>query len=155
MSDTCTIFCLNSNLEQIISIAKKNTSGEIEVISNGQTWEKIVVTNGGHQLSLSNLFRKEPGDKFSKLILSTHNHFRNIETTADAQKQLILNHVTDTQAIIGVVGEPTFSESDHHFELIFGIAKDFNGIIFNGNEMLDDAGYIILSNDGTTELEAF
>ena len=150
MSDNCTIFCLTNNLEQITALASKNASGKVEIINEGQTWEKIVVTNDKHQITLSNLFRKEPGDKFSKLILSTHNYFRNIETTADTQKQLVLNHVSNTETIIGVIGEPIFSESDKHFELIFDIAKVSNGIIFNGKEMLDDDGYVILKDDGTT-----
>ncbi len=45
-----------------------------------------------------------------------------------------------------------FHESDNHFEIIFDIAKTYNGVIFNGNEILNDEGYIILGKNGATEL---
>ncbi len=108
MSDHCTIFCLDNNFEQFASLLK-NHKGSIEVVEDDKTLREIIVTDNAYQLILSILFRKEPGDKFSKLILSTHNYFRNIETNAAEQKKLVLDQISNTQAIIGVVGEPTFS----------------------------------------------
>lgn len=152
MSSKCTIFSPKLDFVGVIGFLKKHAAGQLEIKGSETVWEQIILRHGGSKLILNNLFRKEPGDSFSKLILGTHNFFHNINTFAFTQKEFVLRQVGNCQMALGMVGEPEFEEEAGHFDLIFGLADELDGMIFNGAEMLNSQGKTILSTDGFSEL---
>ena len=57
----------------------------------------------------------------------------------------ILAHIEACESIIGVVAEPGFDADKRFNRAVFGIAKEADGIVFNGDEFLDEGGEVILS----------
>jgi hypothetical protein len=78
-------------------------------------------------------------------------HFRGIHTAAESAKERLLTHVGDTKCILGIVADPEFDADARFDRVVFAIAKAYNGIVFNGCEMLDENGILILDNDGKSE----
>lgn len=91
-------------------------------------------------------------DDFSKLTLGTATFFRSIKTSALANKAYVEDFVSRTELAIGVSAPGGFSEDHRHFDCIFGAAQALEGIIFNGDAMLNDEGELILDSDGKFEI---
>jgi hypothetical protein len=102
----------------------------------------------GKRLTLSSLIQDQPGDKFSRLVLSMHNYFRSVETDAMSNKSRVLTRIENLEMMIGVVAEPEFVEDDSRFRILWRIAECMDALIFNGNAILDLHGQRILDRDG-------
>jgi len=57
----------------------------------------------------------------------------------------LLDFILSCETAIGIVAEPEFKEDDERLDAIFAIAELMDGYIFNGSEMLDKNGEIVLS----------
>ncbi len=147
MSDFCTIFCKNDEPSKVLKLIKKSLK-PFSSIQNLSKWESVPIRTGASNIKLSRQIFTEAGDKFSKIILTTHNRFRMINTSANQAQKLILDYLDACELAIGVVSEPSFDEESGHFDLIFEIANNLNGIIFNGSGMLDGDGNIIRDIEG-------
>jgi hypothetical protein len=94
----------------------------------------------------------ERGDSFSHLILGTCNFFDNIETEHEIQKKELTNRILECKTAIGIRADPEFTLTDKRLDFVFEIMEMFDGIIFNGEAMLDKEGKVILDYVGNTAL---
>ncbi len=105
---------------------------------------------GNLRISLKKQF--ERGDSFSHLIAGTWNFLETIETEHEAQKKKLTHRILECKTAIGIRAEPVFTLTDKRLDCVFRITEMCDGIIFNGSEMLDRNGELILDKDGNSEI---
>lgn len=126
----------------------------LEIRGDRVRWESVTAHGAEATIIFNSWVRGEPGDSFSKLILSTRAYFARIPTEAEHSKRRLLERILATDWMLGVVAKPGFSEEAHHHECIFAVARHLGGMIFNGRDMLDDHGNAILTAEGASEVES-
>ena len=126
----------------------------IEKSNDGDSgrWERISVTFSEGVIDFNSLVRQEPGDKFSKLILSMHNFFRIVKTDSIKNKEYVLDRILATKMMLGVVGVPHFLETYTRLACAWSVDQNLGSIIFNGDAMLDLDGERILTGNGEADV---
>ncbi len=151
VSSSCTIYSPRLDFNTPLTILRHYQGGHLEIKNAKGHWTTLTLITGESQIVFSSLWQQKPGDEFSRLILGTHNYFRMIGTQNKRLQNQLLHTIAATNMVIGVKAIPDFDESVGHFDLIFAIAETLDGMIFNGNGMIDYEGKMILDADGTTE----
>lgn len=88
-------------------------------------------------LEIHPLLREAAGDKFSKLILGTHNYAR--ARTSATQEHPVLRHILETGVIVGV--PDGFSEPATIHSGVASVAADMDAIVFDGHTFRDCSGH--------------
>ncbi len=78
-------------------------------------------------------------DDFSKLILSTISFVHDSELSANSRTALTA-YMESCELALGIVVEPEFDSDERYNDLVFAIAKELSGLVFNGNEFLKPDG---------------
>lgn len=147
MSQFCTIYVEKAYSDVLTYLE----SLELREISDAEvkTFERKYF-EGSLRVSLKK--QVEAGDDFSGMILGTWNFFRDIETKHESLQKDLLNRILFSNTAIGIAANPEFTETDKRLDFVFGLAEQFDGIIFNGSEMIDKKGRLILDQAGNSEL---
>lgn len=151
MSSACTLICPSKRFSEAINAISVVFQDNYDVQGETQSWRRIEVRLPQSLIAFTSLIREKPGDQFSKIILSMHNFFRQIKTTAKANKQFVLSRVVNAEMLIGVIAEPAFIEKDKHFDCIWTLADRLDAIVFSGEAMLDAQGVRLLSQTGEAD----
>jgi hypothetical protein len=106
-------------------------------------------SEGNLQVSVKK--RIEQGDDFSQMIGGTWNFFRMIETEHEKVKDELIDFVLDCETAIGIVADSDFTETDERATFIYKLMEIFDGIMFDGQGMVDKKGKVILDYDGSSE----
>ena len=152
MKQSCTIYSQKENYRNISSIWEDLSYDESEIRLEDNESGIVTCKTASGNLELCFKEYKESADEFSHLILGTHNYFNQTETTNEKIKDNLLNFISRCRIAIGVGAEPSFTETDERLDIVFGIAELLDGIIFNGSEMIDKNGQLILDQSGNSEL---
>ncbi len=159
MVKNCTIYS-SKEYEEILAYLEgdgmrdvSDGLSDMEVPDKSDLEVKIFERNyfeGNLRVSLKKQF--ERGDSFSSLIRGTWNFFETIETKHKTQKKKLVNHILECKTAIGIRADPVFTLTDKRLDCVFRITEMCDGIIFNGSEMIDRNGNLILDKSGNTEL---
>lgn len=154
MKQSCTIYSRIESYQNITSIweALSDNNSEVSLRENESGGVILKTISGRLELSLKKY--EQSGDDFSHLILGTHNYFNQVETKYEKAKNNLLNSISQSKIAIGVGAEPSFTETDERLDIVFGIAEMLDGVIFNGSEMIDKDGQLILDKSGDSELSS-
>jgi hypothetical protein len=152
MAVALTIFASKLSYERPLQRLRASCNSRLEVIGYEKEWQKLIVRDGSSTLTFSSLRRVAPGDQFSKLILGASTFFRRVETSAIKNKDHILKAISGSKMILGIVAEPKMMQEYGHFDLVFDIAEELEGIIFNGGGILNAQGLLILDGQGNSEM---
>jgi hypothetical protein len=114
-------------------------------------WERIELTTPRSTLALTALVYERGGDRFSKTTLGLGAFVRRIQTDRPALRDALERRVFAAKLLIGVTARPGFSEEDGHMNYIFQIARDLDGLVFDGRQFLDGSGALLLDADGASE----
>jgi hypothetical protein len=147
MSQYRTIFS-NKNYDEILNYLETLKLTEVKE-SEVKTFE-VNYKEGNLQISI----RKEieRGDSFSKMILGTWNFLRMIETEHEKVKDELIDFVLECETAIGIVADSDFTETDERATFIYKLMEMFDGLMFDGQGMVDKKGKIILDYDGSSEI---
>lgn len=148
MSSALTIFGKKADYGSILAIIREKATAPVEVSGSSFAWESATVRGSDATVTFNPLLKVRPGDQFSKIVLGAANFFRRIKTPAISNQTYLKEFLFDTKIIIGVVADPELMESAGHFDLIFDVADECEGLIFNGNGMVDPSGNLLLNNEG-------
>jgi hypothetical protein len=143
----CTVYS-KANYEVVLNYINNTELQEVTGESL-KTFSKIFA-EGSLRISINK--REFAGDSFSGMILGTWNLFENIEAKNTVVQKELTAKILDSEVALGIVAEPDFTETDKRLDVIFDLAERFEGIIFNGAEMLDKKGRVILDNEGNSEI---
>jgi hypothetical protein len=94
----------------------------------------------------------QPASEFSRIILGAHNYFRAIETSYGSAKKRVLALLEQAEMMIGVRATPGVGPEDARWYSLLAVASSLDGLIFDGSNMLDDAGRVVLGADGDSEV---
>ena len=141
MAESCTIYCKVLNLEEIARLLHSHFP------SSGQTTgDAMMVHRTDGSLRLTQKVFRERGDDFCRLLLGTHTFVDGMPCDDQVAKKALLNHIITCKLAIGVVAEPAFDADERYNAVVFAIAKALDGVIFNGQEMLDANGATLLAS---------
>ena len=62
-------------------------------------------------------------------------------------KTYLTSHVESCELVLGVVATPSLDADKRYHAVVFLIAKELGGIVFNGEEMLDANGQRLVGTD--------
>lgn len=148
MSNSCTIYS-NRNYSEILAYFEEIGFTDVTDSEDVKSFQRYY-SEGTLRISLKK--RIEQGDSFSKMIGGTWNFVRMIETRNKVQKEELIRRVLDCKTAIGLVSEPEYVEDDKRADYIYKLAEMFDGVIFNGSEMIDKSGKLILDDEGNSDL---
>jgi len=149
MSDACTIISPVRGFQEVVDVLKRHKFPEFEIAGRADRWDSIRVPSAKGELVFNSLIRIKPGDKFSRLVLGMRNFIRTRGGPDTAIKQQLATRISEAQWMVGVVGTPEFLDEDGHLDLILGISRKLDSVIFNGSAILDSNGEILLQgSDG-------
>jgi hypothetical protein len=148
MSNSCTIYS-SKNYDEVLAYFENLGITDVTDSKDVKSFQRYYI-EGSLRISLNR--RIEQGDSFSKMIGGTWNFVRMIETNNKVQKEWLTRHILDCKTAIGLVSEPEYVEDDKRFDYIYKLAEMFDGVIFNGSEMIDKSGKLILDDEGNSEL---
>lgn len=139
MAENCTIYCRILNVEEISSILHSYFPS-----SDGDVKRSMQVYGTSGSLRFSKKQFRERGDEFSRLLLSTSAFIDSLPNTDSSKKDNLTSHIYSCKLVLGVVADPTFDADDRYTLAVFAIAKALEGVVFNGQEMLDANGEILV-----------
>ena len=153
MTPRCTVICPSRGFADTIAALERTCRlGDVmKYVVDGEAtdWERIVVNAAGDGLTLTSMIRTEPGDKFSRLVLSMDNFFRTVRVRAASNHQYAMSRIQHAELMIGVVAKPDFRDDDPRQEALHAIAETLDAVIFDGTSLLTPRGERILSKDGS------
>ena len=147
MSQYRTIFS-SKNYDEILNYLESLKLTEVKD-SDVKTFEADY-KEGNLQISIKKEI--ERGDSFSKLILGTWNFLRNIATNYDEHKKKLIDRISECETAIGIVADSDFTETDERATFIYKLMEMFDGVMFDGQGMIDEKGRVILDHDGSSEI---
>ena len=146
MKQACTIYSGNSHKDILVYL-------ENEAMHDASTREEKAFERDypeGH-IRITVKWMKDRGDEFSSLLRGTWNFFEKIDTRHLNQKGSLTRRILDTKTAIDIVAAPEFEKRDSRLDVVFGLAAEFDGIIFNGASMVDKKGLLILDSEGNSD----
>src|SRR5262245_65947714 len=105
MPQNCTILCPTDEPRQVLAVLRDlvRDGADIRVSGDDADWSTIQIKTPAASLTLNRQIRREPGDRFSKMVLGIHNYFRVVKTPMEATQRDVLNRVANMAMAVGVV----------------------------------------------------
>ncbi len=138
--ENCTIYC-KMQIDEIEAVCTRLSILNPQKVEVSEGKVECTVESG--VVRISRMVFEQRADRFSKLCADTMNYFRSKGDSNESGVVRVLAHLEDTNAILGVVADPSFDGIAMLPELIGFLAFEFQGMIFNGAEMLDRNGEVI------------
>lgn len=148
MASALTIVCPEMGYRTVADVSRTCRPHGFALEGEAELWDRLTLRFTEGDLVLSSLVRQNPGDRFSKLVLSMHNFFRTVDTDATANQKFVLGQIENAKLMIGVVATPEFASVDSRLDCLWRISEALNAVIFNGDAILDLHGQCILSKAG-------
>jgi len=140
MAESCTIYCKLLNLDELARLLHSHFPS-----SRPSPGDSITVHGVTGSLRLTQKTFRERGDDFCRLLLSTCAFVEDMSNADASVKKLLTSHAESCELIVGVVAEPAFDADERYHTVVFAIAKALDGVVFNGEEMLDANGVTLLT----------
>ncbi len=143
MNETYTLFCNENDQAEVRSLAIEVFKSDtlLKPIRNG-----LRIELEGSMLTLNFLYFRRRADKFSTTRGSAYFHFKSLEASSPQLKQQVLDDLLKCNLIVGVVAKPALDFDQRFVDLVFRMAINFNGYVFNGTQLFDSVGQLVLPN---------
>ena len=146
MTQCCTIYCKTKNLKEIARLIHQQFPG-CSSDDLADEWDSIVVHGREGNLRFTSKWFHQGGDDFCRLLLSTIAFVEGIPNVDPVMKTYLTSHVESCELVLGVVATPSLDADKRYHAVVFLIAKELGGIVFNGEEMLDANGQRLVGTD--------
>jgi hypothetical protein len=135
MPENCTIFCKRMDVEELPRLINSyfpslTSADETFVLAHGE--------KGSIKFSVK-VF-KESGDDFCRMMLGMRAFVKTTVSRVATRRQAALDHLDHSDLAIGVVVEPAFDADQRYHAVVFAIAKALDGVVFDGQNVLDANG---------------
>lgn len=140
MAESCTIYCKLMNLDEIARLLHSHFPSFSSTAGDSMT-----VHGSAGSLRLTKRIFRERGDDFCRLLLSTYAFVERMPNADAVVTKRLASHVESSELVLGVVAEPAFDADERYHSVMFAIAKALDGVIFNGQEMLDANGVTLFA----------
>jgi cell wall assembly regulator SMI1 len=150
----CTIFCPVQKHDATLACVKAVAPARKPSVRGGAAaWKAITLKDATGVLVLTRTrfvrggFKGAPG-AFNRVIVGASTFFRHVRVRPKQIREEVLRRISETNMLIGCVATPAFSADLGHYDVVFAIARATNGMIFDGQGMLDASGTLILDRSG-------
>ena len=144
-----TIYCQTDSFSLVKDILSTENTWSIK----NQNDSQITVSTPFGDLKITALFPEVGVGKFGNVYGGTINSIRKIPKSEKFDQQKLFDQIVDTAMILGCVVNPQFGDaSDNRFSMIFKLANDLSGIVFDGFSFLEKSGALIVTMSGQTSL---
>lgn len=140
MAESCTIYCKVLNLDEIARLLHSHFPS-----SSPTDGDAMVVHGSDGSLRLTQKAFREPGDEFCRMMLGIRAFIKRIKSADTSNQKAVVDHLDLCDLAIGVVAEPAFDVDERYHAVVFAIARALDGVIFNGQEMLDANGVTLVA----------
>jgi len=113
------------------------------VTGSDAEWSSAILHGNMSTLRLTPLVHRERADKFSKLLLSTYMWADRCKTVGAAVDDGVLSHIENCALIVGIVADPDFETDGRFFAAVLEVARQLNGLVFDGNRILNSLGNVV------------
>ena len=150
----CAIFCNIKSEEEVLKALSDWKANGAEMAHQRREDGTLVVRiwENDSEFEAYVCSRRKPGDKVSKTLLGAYNYFRKIETNEVENKHYALKTISRSNTSIGVVAKPEFVEGSKHYEYILSLALRFDGLIFNGDGLVNEHGELVINEKGESSI---
>ena len=138
----CTIFAKKADYKTAALTIKQYAGDKANFDGAEGLWEKAEARSKSGKLTIFTKVREKPGDEFSGMILGLANYARNSEAkqATEEVKEKVEGFIFAVNIALGVIAEPEFTQTDERLDIVFGLAEKLNGLIYNGDMLLDYNG---------------
>jgi hypothetical protein len=145
MPEYMTIYCQLADFSPIVSLISSQVGWRVLT----QTATTVAAATPSGSLTVNALF-PGVGSKFGRIFMGTLAQVKRIPLTNADGRNALLDAIKATYMILGCVIDPPFRQSDERFTFVFAIARQNNGVVFDGFTFLNAAGEIITDLEGKT-----
>jgi hypothetical protein len=140
-SESLTLLCRENTQEEILELAD-NVFRENAQIASIRDGLRIKLESG--KLALNYLYFRRRADKFCSQRGSAYFQFKRMEASTQEIKEKVLGEILNCELIVGVVAKPALDFDQRFVDLVFRIAINLDGYVFNGTHLFDATGKKIL-----------
>lgn len=108
----------------------------------------IFIKGNGCEIQIFRLRAREDQEKWAKVKAGALSYVRNISTEFEGNKKFLIQHLSFSETSMGFKFLPGIHESNDHQEILLAITEKVSGIIFNGDDMIDCYGEVVLDSSG-------
>lgn len=140
MAENCTLYCKILNVEEITRLVRAHFPPSTATME-----ESISVAGIEGSMRLTKKVLRQRGDDFCRLLLSTCTFVKSMSSPDPDKKKQVVSHIQSCELVVGVVADPAFDADERYHDVVFAIAKALDAVVFNGQEMLNANGEVLLS----------
>jgi hypothetical protein len=122
---------------QVIEFARTLLPGwSLQLEGEPARWGTARFRSAQGMLEFSSLEFTAPQDAFSKIILGTSSHFWRRKELSEAVREDLLDFVSETQWLVGVVGTSEYLPEEFFRRVALELARRLGGRVFNGTDLI-------------------
>jgi hypothetical protein len=140
MNESCTVYC------KVLDLGEMSRLIQSYALASTPSVGGTVCLHGSRgSLRLTQIIFRERGDEFCRLLNSTCVFIESISNVDVAVKNRLVNHIESCELLVGVVADSAFDADERYHAIVFEIAKALDGVVWNGQEMLDANGVTLVA----------
>jgi hypothetical protein len=147
----CTLICPRADFRTVVDLLEENAGVSPRVEGPPDRWRRVELVFPSSRLRFTSLTEEGDPEKFDRVGLGLANFARIVEDGPPATRQFIIDAAMHAPLLIGVVGEPEFSDEDGHLDLIHLTAVWLHALIYTGSALLNPTGHLLLNAVGASE----
>jgi hypothetical protein len=151
----CTVFG-KVDLPDVDDCLRAALTPDVEATFTGSRarWSRITLRHPDAALTLTKIVYRGPGfagekGEFNRVKMGALNFFRRIPVESE-EKRHALQHLQGLELVIGCVAEPEFRKELGLYDLVFCLADACDGVIFDGEALIDSKGVVALDHHGAS-----
>ncbi len=150
MNQSCSLYCISNNPEQILITAKSVAREEkIEVEGSANDWKAFRFQSEETTMIVRLLQNVNENSEGIELVKNTKSFINTIETENKINQNELLDVISKTTQVLIIEIDAGLDEIGE--DILFAMAKVASGIIYTGNEFLNIEGGLILDVEGNSD----
>ena len=146
MPDNCTIYCKDKQPRKVAEVVRA-LFPDCSLEGTDDDWTRMTARGKKGELRLTALVYHENGDEFSRRqgeMACTAESGASMVALNEGERENIVAFLYDTELLLGVVADPEFDADPRFEKVIFEIAFRCDGLVFNGMELFNALGEVIM-----------
>jgi len=141
-SESLSIFCRVSDFGRVsAALAARGFSPSYE----GDSADKVATSCGIHTLRFTAMRWTGPGDRLATTIRGALAYVRRVAAPDSSTAQEVLKILPKCRLLIGVTGSPGFASHEPCIEVVYAVATELEGLVFDGVNMIGPSGTLLVS----------
>jgi len=149
MKQNCTIFCTIGTAEKFLKIANDISGRRITKEGDKHNWSSLVYEQEETKMTINRMDKTAADNAFIKIIEATQSFVKGIKTSVRTNQDELINTLSTSGQLLAITVEPVFDEISE--DIVYSILQASEGVLFTGNDFLNEEGGLILNLDGNSD----